>query len=90
MTMTVKLDAPLERSQRCQAHARPQCNTPYRRRQRPAADRWHRPVMNWLQANPEALLVTTGPVLTEVCALLARRVGNADLPFDLADASFHS
>ena len=40
------------------------------------ADRWHRPVMTWLQANPEALLVTTWPVLTEVCALLARRVGN--------------
>ncbi len=32
--------------------------------------------MTWLQANPEALLVTTWPVLTEVCALLARRVGN--------------
>ena len=43
------------------------------------ADRWHRPVMTWLQANPEALLDTTWPVLTEVCALLARRVGNAML-----------
>ena len=40
------------------------------------ADNWHRTVVNWLQANPEALLVTTWPVLTEVCALLARRVGN--------------
>ena len=42
-----------------------------------AADRWHGPVLNWLQANPKAVLITTWPVLTEVCALLARRVGNA-------------
>ena len=41
------------------------------------ADHWHAPVLAWLQANPRVALVTTWPVLTEVCALLARRVGNA-------------
>lgn len=41
------------------------------------ADRWHTPVLQWLQANPQAKLLTTWPVLTEVCALLARRIGNA-------------
>ena len=41
------------------------------------ADRWHTPVLKWLQANPKAVLITTWPVLTEVCTLLARRVGNA-------------
>ena len=42
-----------------------------------SADRWHTPVLQWLQANSHTVLVTTWPVLTEVCALLARRVGNA-------------
>lgn len=42
-----------------------------------AADQWHQPVLQWLRANPQARLVTTWPVLTEVCALLARRIGNA-------------
>ena len=41
-----------------------------------AADRWHAPVLAWLQANPAATLLTTWPVATEVCALLARRSGN--------------
>ena len=41
-----------------------------------AADRWHRPVLAWLQANPSAKLLTTWPVATEVCALLARRIAN--------------
>lgn len=41
------------------------------------ADRWHAPVLKWLQDNPETSLLTTWPVLTEVCALLARRLGNA-------------
>ena len=40
------------------------------------ADRWHVSVVQWLEANPQARLLTTWPVLTEVCALLARRVGN--------------
>ncbi len=39
-----------------------------------AADHWHQPVRQWLQAHPAARLVSTWPVLTEVCALLARRI----------------
>lgn len=41
-----------------------------------ARDRWHQPVRDWLQQHPQARLVSTWPVLTEVCALLARRVHN--------------
>jgi uncharacterized protein len=41
-----------------------------------AVDQWHKPVFEWLQNNPRAQLLTTWPVMTEVCALLARRVGN--------------
>ena len=41
-----------------------------------AADHWHAPVAAWLQAHPDVALVSTWPVLTEVCALLARRVHN--------------
>lgn len=41
------------------------------------ADRWHAPVLEWLKANPAAVLLTTWPVATEVCALLARRIDNA-------------
>ncbi len=40
------------------------------------ADRWHAPVLAWLEANPAATLLTTWPAATEVCALLARRIGN--------------
>lgn len=40
------------------------------------ADRWHAPVLAWLKANPAATLVSTWPVATEVCALLARRIAN--------------
>ena len=40
------------------------------------ADRWHAPVVAWLRENPGARLLTTWPVLTEVCALLARRLHN--------------
>lgn len=40
------------------------------------ADRWHRPVLVWLQLNPAATLISTWCVATEVCALLARRVHN--------------
>lgn len=40
------------------------------------ADRWHAPVVAWLQANPAATLVSTWCVATEVCALLARRLRN--------------
>lgn len=41
-----------------------------------AADRWHEPVRAWLQRNPRASLLSTWPVATEVCALLARRIHN--------------
>lgn len=40
------------------------------------ADRWHTPVVDWLKANVRARLYTTWPVVTEVCALLARRVAS--------------
>ena len=39
-------------------------------------DRWHAPVLDWLRANPAARLLTTWPVATEVCALLARLGGH--------------
>ena len=41
-----------------------------------AADRWHAPVLAWLRAHQQVRLITTWPVLTEVCALLARRLSN--------------
>lgn len=40
------------------------------------ADRWHAPVLRWLQQNPATTLVSTWCVATEVCALLARRIHN--------------
>jgi uncharacterized protein len=40
------------------------------------ADRWHAPVRDWLLGNPGATLLSTWPVATEVCALLARRINN--------------
>ncbi|MEN9628364.1 MAG: hypothetical protein RJA10_1591 [Pseudomonadota bacterium] len=40
------------------------------------ADRWHAPVLAWLQSHPAATLVSTWCVATEVCALLARRIHN--------------
>ena len=39
-----------------------------------AADHWHAPVLAWLRDHQQVRLVTTWPVLTEVCALLARRL----------------
>jgi predicted nucleic acid-binding protein len=41
------------------------------------ADRWHAPARDWLRHNPGATLLSTWPVATEVCALLARRIANA-------------
>lgn len=41
-----------------------------------ANDSWHAQVLAWLQQNTQAQLVTTWCVATEVCALLARRIGN--------------
>jgi len=42
-----------------------------------ATDHWHTPVRGWLRAHPATRLVSTWPVATEVCALLARRIANA-------------
>ena len=39
-------------------------------------DRWHATVSQWMQGNPRIKLVTTWCVLTEVCAMLSRRVHN--------------
>lgn len=39
-------------------------------------DAWHVAIVEWLRRNMQVRLVTTWPVATEVCALLARRVGN--------------
>ena len=33
-------------------------------------------MLQWLQAHPQAKLLSTWPVATEVCALLARRIHN--------------
>ena len=53
-----------------------------------AADHWHLPVRHWLETHPAVRLITTWPVLTEVCALLARRIHNqAALDFSI-DADF--
>ena len=41
-----------------------------------SADGWHARVLAWLKAHPGMALISTWPVLTEVCALLARRVRN--------------
>ncbi len=41
-----------------------------------ASDHWHAPVLAWLQGHPQVRLVSTWPVATEVCALLARRLAN--------------
>ena len=40
------------------------------------SDKWHAPTLAWLQANPQVRLHSTWPVLTQVCALLARRIHN--------------
>lgn len=41
-----------------------------------ASDKWHARVLTWMRQNEAAQLLTTWPVLTEVCALLSRRIGN--------------
>lgn len=38
------------------------------------ADTWNTRVLAWVEANPDARLFTTWPVVTEVCALLSKRV----------------
>ena len=56
-------------------------------------------MLQWLQAHPQAQLISTWPVATEVCALLPRRIANeaaldflrwaqrGDLAFDRAEDS---
>lgn len=39
-------------------------------------DHWHARSVAWLKTNPQVALHSTWPVLTEVCALLARRIHN--------------
>lgn len=39
-------------------------------------DNWNARVLAWVESNPEARLHTTWPVVTEVCALLSRRVND--------------
>ena len=39
-------------------------------------DRWHTTITEWMQTSPRIKLVTTWCVLTEVCAMLSRRVHN--------------
>ena len=41
-----------------------------------ARDAWHSSIVEWTKAHPETRWITPWPVATEVCALLARRVGN--------------
>lgn len=38
------------------------------------ADGWNARVLTWIEANPDVRLFTTWPVVTEVCALLSKRV----------------
>lgn len=40
------------------------------------SDKWHRRIVDWLDVNPKTKLITTWCVLTEVCAMLSRRVHN--------------
>lgn len=40
-------------------------------------DAWNARVLAWVAANPDARLFTTWPVVTEVCALLSKRVSDA-------------
>ena len=40
-------------------------------------DAWNARVLAWLEAYPDARLFTTWPVVTEVCALLSKRVSQA-------------
>jgi predicted nucleic acid-binding protein len=41
------------------------------------ADEWHARVLRWVRDHDQVRLITTWSVATEVCALLARRIGNA-------------
>ena len=40
-------------------------------------DSWNTRVLAWMEANPRVHLIATWPVVTEVCALLSKRVSDA-------------
>lgn len=40
-------------------------------------DRWSPVVIDWLESNPKCRLLTSWAVMTEVCALLTRRVNSS-------------
>ena len=40
-------------------------------------DSWNQRVIEWVESNPRARLITTWAVVTEVCALLSKRIGDA-------------
>ena len=37
-------------------------------------DQWHTTAVTWLREHPKVQLITTWPVITEVCAMLGQRV----------------
>lgn len=37
-------------------------------------DQWHTTAITWLREHPKVQLITTWPVITEVCAMLGQRV----------------
>lgn len=37
-------------------------------------DQWHTTAVSWLREHPKVQLITTWPVITEVCAMLGQRV----------------
>ena len=39
-------------------------------------DSWNQRILAWVEANPRIRLVTTWAVVTEVCALLSKRIGD--------------
>ena len=40
-------------------------------------DSWNQRVIEWVESNPRTRLITTWAVVTEVCALLSKRIGDA-------------
>ena len=40
-------------------------------------DSWNQRVIDWVESNPRTRLITTWAVVTEVCALLSKRIGDA-------------
>lgn len=40
-------------------------------------DSWNQRVIEWVESNPRTRLFTTWAVVTEVCALLSKRIGDA-------------